>query len=97
MLIQLVSKLHAGKTLLKTGMVNQLIEQSLGRTPFTQLANLTGQPAMSLPIHETEEGLPSGVQFMAARGREDLLFQLATSFEQSDLWIDVHKNPFMNL
>lgn len=97
MLIQLVSKLHAGKTLIKTGMVNQLIEQSLGRTPFTQLANLTGQPAMSLPIHETEEGLPSGVQLMAARGREDLLFQLATSFEQSDLWIDVNKNPFMNL
>ncbi|WNF35264.1 amidase family protein [Bacillaceae bacterium IKA-2] len=96
-LIQLVSRLHAGKALLKTGMVDQLVVQSLRRTPFTQLANLTGQPAMSLPIHETDEGLPSGVQVMAARGKEDLLLQLATSFEQSDLWIDIHKNPFMNL
>ncbi|WP_280770862.1 amidase family protein [Salipaludibacillus daqingensis] len=96
-LIQLVSRLGAGKALLKTGMIDQLIEESLMRTPFTQLANLTGQPAMSLPIHETKDELPVGVQVMAARGREDLLLKVAASFERTDLWIDIHKNPFMNL
>lgn len=69
------------------------MNQSLERTPFTQLANLTGQPAMTLPMHLTKEGLPVGVQVMARRGREDLLFQLAGELEQSDLWIDVKKNP----
>ncbi|PTL38215.1 amidase family protein [Alkalicoccus saliphilus] len=97
LLIQLVSKLDAGKTLLKSGMTDQLIQQSLERTPFTQLANLTGQPAMSVPLYETAGNLPVGVQFMGARGREDLLFQMAASLEQSDLWIDVHNNPFMRL
>ncbi len=97
LLIQLVSKLDAGKTLLKSGMIDQLIQQSLERTPFTQLANLTGQPAMSVPLYETAGNLPVGVQFMGARGREDMLIQLAAVLEQSDIWVDVHNNPFMKL
>lgn len=67
---------------------------SLTYTPFTQLANLTGQPAISLPIHLTQEGLPLGVQVMAAKGREDLLLQLAYQAEQSDLWIGMKGNPY---
>jgi amidase len=63
------------------------------RTPFTQLANLTGQPAMSLPIHQTSGGLPVGVQVMAAKGREDLLLQLAGEIEKSEHWLKIEKNP----
>ncbi|GEL07037.1 amidase family protein [Salisediminibacterium halotolerans] len=96
-LIQLVTKLGAGKALLKTGMIDQLIEESLKRTPFTQLANLTGQPAMSVPVYQTAEQIPVGVQFIAARGKEDLLVQLAGALEASDQWVDVHNNPFMQL
>ncbi|CAM4003471.1 amidase family protein [Alkalicoccus chagannorensis] len=97
LLLQLVSITNAGKPLLKSDMLDQMVMQSLERTPFTQLANLTGQPAMSVPLHQTASGLPVGVQFLAARDREDVLFQLAAVLEQSDLWVDVHQNPFMKL
>lgn len=59
---------------------------SLTKTPFTQLANLTGQPAISLPLHRTKSGLPLGVQLMAAKGREDNLLRLAYQLEGSRLW-----------
>ncbi|WP_281170916.1 amidase family protein [Paucisalibacillus globulus] len=77
----------------KTGFVEQLANKSLMRTPFTQLANLTGQPAMTLPMHVTKEGLPCGVQVMARRGHENLLYQLAGELEGTSDWIDVKNNP----
>jgi amidase len=86
-LMKTVGFLNAGGLLKKTGFVDELASKSLERTPFTQLANLSGQPAMSLPMHLTKEGLPCGVQVMAARGREDLLFRLAGELEQSSRWI----------
>ncbi|MFS0862536.1 amidase [Fredinandcohnia sp. 179-A 10B2 NHS] len=91
-LIGLVSRLGLGGMLKKSGMVEQLVEKSLSRTPFTQLANLTGQPAISVPMGMTSNGLPCGVQFMAARGREDLLFRVAGTLEQTEQWVDVRKN-----
>lgn len=54
---------------------------------FTSLFNVTGQPAISLPVHHDEEsGLPVGVQLVAAPWREDLLLQLAQLFEQAHPW-----------
>lgn len=67
---------------------------SLTYTPFTQLANLTGQPAMSLPVHVTKEGLPLGVQVMAPKGKEDQLLQLAYQIEQTSLWVGIDGNPY---
>ena len=92
-LIELAGKANAGALLKKAGIVGQLAEKSLERTPFTQLANLTGQPAMSVPLHLTEEGLPCGVQFMAGRGREDLLLRLAGKLEQSESWVELKVKP----
>ncbi|MBS8266513.1 amidase [Mesobacillus boroniphilus] len=91
-LIGTVGKLGLGGMLKKAGIVEQIAQKNLARTPFTQLANLTGQPAMSLPLHQTKDGLPVGVQVMAARGREDLLLQLAGELEQSEYWLDIKKN-----
>lgn len=51
------------------------------RTSYSQLANLTGQPALSLPVYENKYGLPLGSQFMAKRGDEYLLLQLAKQLE----------------
>lgn len=67
-------------------LVYEMFEKSLAITPFTQLANLTGQPAISLPTHITPGGLPIGIQFMASKGREDLLFQAGSEFERQNLF-----------
>jgi amidase len=48
--------------------------------------NITGQPAISLPLHWNREGLPIGVQFVAAMGREDLLIRLAAQLENEVRW-----------
>ncbi|MEN8181699.1 MAG: amidase [Myxococcota bacterium] len=53
---------------------------------FTSLFNQTGQPALSLPLHQTEEGLPIGVQLVAAMGREDLLLRMAAQLEARLPW-----------
>ncbi|KGR79174.1 amidase family protein [Ureibacillus manganicus] len=95
--MQVAGKLSMGGILKKAGIVEQVAENNLMRTPFTQLANLTGQPAMTVPLHLTADGLPVGVQFMAARGREDLLYSLAEKLEQSELWVPAEKNPMFLL
>jgi amidase len=56
--------------------------------PFTPLANMTGQPAISLPMHWNGENLPIGVHFVAQYGREDLLLRIASQLEQASPWVD---------
>ena len=55
-------------------------------TAFTQLLNVTGQPAISLPLGHSAEGLPIGVQLAARQGGEGLLFGLAAQLERARPW-----------
>ncbi len=55
---------------------------------FTLPFNVTGHPAISVPLHWTEDGLPVGTQFVAGMGREDLLLRLASTCEAELPWRD---------
>jgi amidase len=56
--------------------------------PYTAQFNVTGQPAISLPLHWTDDGLPVGVQLVAAFGREDLLVRVAAAIEEAAPWAE---------
>lgn len=56
--------------------------------PFTWQFNITGQPAISLPVGQTKTALPVGVQLVANHGREDLLLRLAAQLESETGWIE---------
>jgi amidase len=86
--LRAIPALRLGKAVLASGIIDRLAREQLLRTPFTQLANLTGQPAMAVPSLWTEDGLPVGVHFLAPVGDESTLFRLASQLEQTRPWSD---------
>ncbi|HKH41332.1 MAG TPA: amidase family protein [Solirubrobacterales bacterium] len=66
----------------------QTIHRGERTAAFTALINATGNPAISLPLAWSDEGLPIGVQLVAAYGREDLLLRVASQLEQAHPWKD---------
>ncbi len=60
--------------------------KSTAMSIFTAFCNVTGQPAMSIPLHQNLAGMPVGIQLVAAYGREDLLIRTAAELERSTPW-----------
>ncbi|TFV52845.1 amidase [Blastococcus sp. TF02A_35] len=70
----------------RVGMVDQMVEANLAWVPYTQLANVTGRPAISLPLYRTPGGLPMGVQLVGRLSSEELLLRLARQLEVAAPW-----------
>ena len=88
LLMKIVNSLGLGRLLKAAGIVDKLAVDSLSKTPFTQLANFTGQPAMTVPLYWTSGGLPCGSQFMGRFGDEATLYRLAAQLEKEQPWFD---------
>jgi amidase len=66
----------------------QMLDNAAEWVPFTPVWNVTGQPAISLPIHQSESGLPVGVQLVGAPAGEELLLSLSAQLEEARPWAD---------
>ena len=69
-----------------TRIIDTIAKRTLGYIPYTPIANMTGQPSMSVPLHWSKDGLPVGVMFTAKMGDEATLFRLAGQLEQAQPW-----------
>lgn len=69
-----------------TSLIDQIIGANHSWVPYTQLANMTGRPAMSVPLHWTPDGLPIGSQFVGSLGSEGVLLRLASQLEAARPW-----------
>ena len=69
-----------------TGTAQQVIDGLLKFNPCAAMANWTGQPAMSVPLYQDDQGLPIGVQFMGRYGDEATLLRMAGQLERALPW-----------
>jgi amidase len=69
-----------------SGTPEEVLERVRLYVVFTSPFNATGEPAISLPLGGTDDGLPVGVQLVAAMFREDLLLRVAAQLERAAPW-----------
>jgi len=86
--LKLITALPAGALLSQRPKVVEAFAPVFEAAPYTMVANVTGQPSMSLPLHWTEDGLPMGMLFTARIGDEASLFRLAAQLEREMPWRD---------
>ncbi|PRW65308.1 amidase [Actinopolyspora mortivallis] len=88
---ELALRTGARGLLRSTGAVDRVARENLRHVPYTQLANITGRPAMSVPLYWNRQGLPLGVQFVGPLAGEGMLFRLAAQLERARPW--AHHEP----
>jgi amidase len=65
-------------------------ERQKAFTPYTAVCNVSGQPAMNVPLYWNGDGLPIGIMLAGQPGAESTLIQLAAQLEQARPWRDRH-------
>jgi amidase len=91
---RLLDALHLTRLLKVKSLFGQLLDASLWFTHWPCIQNVTGQPAIALPVHVTEAGLPLGIQAVGRPGDEETLLSLAAQFERNSGWLE-RRAPLM--
>lgn len=86
--IKLIARTGATWILEAMNVIRPLAAQTYEFIPWTPVFNVTGQPAMSVPLHWNEAGLPIGMHFISKWGDEATLFRLAGQLEKAKPWFD---------
>jgi amidase len=86
--LPLLGRLNAGGLIEMVGGVDAAVEDMFDFCPYTHIFNITGQPAISLPLYWTKAGLPIGLQFAAKYADEATLLRLAGQLERARPWAD---------
>lgn len=86
--LRILNALGISSVIRYTGMIEKIAEQTFSWIPYAPLANITGQPAMTVPLYWAPENLPVGVMFTAPLGDEATLFQLGAQLEKVQPWFN---------
>ena len=89
--LRVLGALGSGGIVKMAGLVDRMAEGAFDFTPWTPVFNISGQPAMSVPLHWNAAGLPIGVHFVARVGEEATLLRLAAQLERARPWF--HRLP----
>ena len=87
-LLKLIGRLNAGWLLKALDLLKPIAAKTFDFVPYTPIFNVTGQPAMSVPLYWNDAGLPIGIHFVARLGDEAMLFRLAGQLERAQPWND---------
>jgi amidase len=87
-LIGVIGSFDGGNILKMMNIIKSLAAATFAFMPWTPVFNVTGQPAMSVPLYWTEKGLPVGMHFVGKFGDEATLIRLAGQLEKSRPWFD---------